>query len=55
MGTPPFALSANRSKGIAPKLTLDLYALRVHMQGADVMQLDHCFPFRLQSFDFDTD
>ncbi len=25
------------------------------MQGADVMQLDHCFPFRLQSLDFDTD
>ena len=25
------------------------------MQGADVTQLDHCFPFRLQSLDLDTD
>ena len=37
------------------KLSLDLSKLSPHMQGADVTQLDHCFPFRLQSLDLDTD
>jgi hypothetical protein len=37
------------------KVLLEIWAVWGHMTGADVMQLDHCFPFRLQSLDFDTD
>jgi hypothetical protein len=37
------------------KNLLDFWGGSAHMGFADVMQLDHCFPFRLQSFDLDTD